>query len=68
MNGHIDIPAKIVPKLEGTNKCESHGNAYNPDNLVQVSPNIKIFTETSELIQQSECFGLTAEGCKRETR
>ena len=64
MNGHIDIPAKIVPKLEGTNKCESHGNAYNPDNLVQVSPNIKIFTETSELIQQSECFGLTAEGCK----
>ena len=24
MNGHMDISAKVVPKLEGSRKCESH--------------------------------------------
>ena len=64
MNGNFEISETIVPKFEVSHVCEPHGNNYVPDNLIKVSPNIKIFTETSEFILQSECYGKPAEGCK----
>ena len=62
MNGNFEISETIVPKFEDTHVCEPHGNNYVPDNLIKVSPNIKFFTETSEFILKSECYGIPAEG------
>ena len=67
LNGEMNMPAKIVPEYNPFITCEQHGNSFSesPDKLVKVSSNSKVFTENSEFILETECYGRPSEGnCK----
>ena len=64
INGNMDVPGRIFPTLDPSAVCEKHGSVFSSctENLQKISPNVKVFTETSEFILNSETFGRPTDG------
>ena len=58
LEGHFDLPDKIIPEFIEGLSCPKHGNTYDPDdnNLLQYSSNIIIYTETSEKVYNIKTY------------
>ena len=70
LNGEYDLPDRIFPEFIAGFSCQ-HDNTYDPndDNLVEISPNIIIYTETSERVFPIKTYGRKTLGrckCKQQ--
>ena len=63
LEGVFNLPENIIPKLNDQNTCH-HGNAYIPDDekLKMMSPNITIYTETSDKVFAIPTYGRPTHG------
>jgi hypothetical protein len=59
INGYMDVPGRIFPTIDPSAVCEKHGSVFSSctENLKKISPNVKVFTEKSDFILNSETFG-----------
>jgi hypothetical protein len=67
LDGHFDLPERIIPEFIEGFSCTKHGNTYDPndDNLLQFSTNIIIYTETSEKVYHIKTYARRSlGGCK----
>ena len=58
LEGHYDLPDKIIPEFIEGFSCPRHGNTYDPDdkNLLQYSSNIIIYTEICEKVYNIKTY------------
>ena len=67
LDGHYDLPDRIIPEFVEGFSCVKHGNTFDPndDNLLQYSENIIIYTEISERVYNIKTYARrTLGGCK----
>ena len=64
INGNFHVPGRILPTLDPSAVCEKHASVFSSstESLQKISSNVKVFTETSEFVLNSETFGRPTDG------